>query len=396
MEAIPVLFDRKEACCGCGACLNICPKEAILMKEDEYGFFYPVIDEERCIRCGQCRKVCAFQNREETNEPIECYAAISRNTEQASKSASGGVFAAIAEKVIDDSGVVYGAAFSEKWGVHHVKVTTLKELVTIQGSKYAHSNIERNFFEAKKDLLTGRKVLFSGTPCQIAGLYGYLGRDYDNLITIDIVCHGVPSTKMLQDYLKTIEDKQGGKIINYTFRDKSLGWGINSSAVINGKKINIWQSSSSYLYFFTRGWIYRENCYKCKYTCEHRPADITLGDYWGIEKQHPNYIGKGKWDEGKGISCLIANTDKGVHIIKSVTDRIAIKPSTFEKISKGNSQLRAPCSPGNREKVLNVYAKNGWGCLEEQFQISQGLHIYLGFLKSLIPTPIKRVLKRIK
>ena len=392
MEAIPVLFANKEDCCGCGACLNICPKQAITMKEDEYGFLYPLIDENKCLRCGQCKKVCAFQHREETNEPIACYAAISGNTEQASKSASAGIFAAIAEKVIVDGGVVYGAAFSKNWAVHHVKAETPQDLIALQGSKYAHSNIERTFSETKKDLLEGRQVLFSGTPCQIAGLYEFLGRDYDNLITVDIVCHGVPNVRMLQDYLKTIEDKYGGRITAFTFRDKSIGWGINGSAVINDKRIRIWQSSSSYLYYFTRGWLYRENCYKCKYTCEHRPADITLGDYWGIEKQHPELLGKGGWDENRGISCVIVNTDKGKGIINGAN--LQLKNSSFIQIAEGNRQLREPSQPGMRVEIMKFYKSGGWAALDKRFGQRIGVHKYTSQMKALIPTVIKRRLKR--
>ncbi len=392
MEAMPVLFTKKEDCCGCGACLNICPKQAITMKEDEYGFLYPEIDENKCIRCGQCKKVCAFQNREETHVPITCYAAISGNAEQASKSASAGIFAAIAQKFIDDGGVTYGAAFTENWGVQHIRVETSQDLIALQGSKYAHSDIGRTYSEAKKDLQKGRRVLFSGTPCQIAGLYEFLGRDYENLITVDIVCHGVPSSRMLRDYLQTIEDKYGGKITAFTFRDKSIGWGINGSAVINENRIKIWQSASSYLCYFTRGWLYRENCYKCKYACEHRPADITLGDYWGIEKQHPEILENDKWDEKNGISCVIANTEKGKQYLSSLN--IVTVKSSFDKIAAGNTQLNNPSNPGKRNEIVELYKIDGWGGLEKRFNKNIGLKKYAGVLKSLIPQKVKRLLKR--
>ena len=392
MNKIPVLFKKNEDCCGCGACLNICPRQAIKMQEDEYGFLFPVIDDEKCIRCGRCTNVCAFQNRKETNEPIECYAAISRNVEQGSKSASAGIFASFAEKVIYDGGIVFGAAFTENWGVHHVSIDNLQDLIKLQGSKYAHSNIERTYNEAKKELQTGRQVLFSGTPCQIGGLYEFLGSDYENLITVDIVCHGVPSVRMLQDYIKTFENKYGGKITAFTFRDKSIGWGINGSAVINGKKIKIWQSASSYLYYFTRGWLYRENCYKCPYACKNRPADITLGDYWGIEKQHPELLGKGGWDERAGISCMIINTKKGISFISD--KELQLHKSTFEKISAGNGQLREPSNPGKRNEILQQYKCGGWIQLSKRFNSSIGWRRYLGPVKAMIPPKIKRLMKQ--
>lgn len=310
MKEIPLLFEEKEDCCGCGACLNICPKHAITMQEGECGFIYPVIDADKYVRCGKCKTVCAFQNSGVKNSPIECYAAVSKNVEQSKNSASAGIFAAIATKIIEDGGIVYGAAFDEDWKVHHISAETLDQLCALQGSKYAHSDIERIYSDVKEQLTIGRQVLFSGAPCQVSGLQGYLGGEYENFLTIDIVCHGVPSNRMFQDYLKTLENRHGGKVTSFTFRDKSIGWGINGSAVIKGKKRKIWQSASSYLYYFTRGWIYRENCYICPYACEHRPADITLGDYWGIEKEHPELLGKSRWDESKGVSCLIVNSAK--------------------------------------------------------------------------------------
>ena len=390
MKSVPILYTSKEDCCGCGACLNICPKHAIMMLEDECGFFYPAIDESKCIRCGQCKKVCAFQNENVRNNPIECYAAVSRNPEQAEKSASAGIFAAIATKVIEAGGIVYGAAFDENWNVHHVSAENLDQLCALQGSKYAHSDIGWVYTEVKEQLHSGRQVLFSGTPCQIAGLKWYLCKDYENLLTVDIVCHGVPSSRMLRDYLKTLEYKHGGQVTAFTFRDKSIGWGINGSAIIDGKKIKIWQSASSYLYYFTRGWIYRENCYKCPYACEHRPADITLGDYWGIEKQHPELLGRGEWDESKGISCVIFNTDKGILLSKHID--CDLKDTSFEKIRAGNAQLFKPSDMGNRPEIIDIYKETGWDGLSNRFN-SKRLRKYSSFLKGLLPVRIKRTLK---
>lgn len=394
MEAIPVLFVKKEDCCGCGACLTICPRSAIIMREDECGFAYPVINENACIRCGQCKKVCAFQNKKETNSPIECYAAISRNEKHIQNSASGGIFAAIAEKVMEDGGIVYGAAFTEKWGVHHIAVDRLNDLIHLQGSKYVYSNTGRTFIEARSELQKHRKVLFSGTPCQIAGLQGFLGKEYDNLLTIDIVCHGVPSSKMLQDYLKVLGEKHSGVVEKFTFRDKTIGWGINGSAVVNGKKIKLWQSASSYLYYFTKGWLYRENCYQCKYACKHRPADITIGDYWGIEKQHPELLGKDKWDEKKGISLIAVNTKKGSKALNHY-ENILLSRTTFEKVSAGNAQLVQPCEKGKRDEIIERYQKGGWDSIEKQFEAQSGIRKHYSKLKSFLPVGVKRMLKGI-
>lgn len=393
MSTIPVLFTKKEDCCGCGACLNICPKRAITMYEDECGFIYPIIDENKCIRCGQCKTVCAFQNRTETNIPIRCYAAVSKNSIQAEKSASAGIFAAIAENMISHGGIVYGAAFNEDWKVHHIAVKNSNHLCDLQGSKYAHSDTGKTYAEVKEQLKSGCKILYSGTPCQIAGLKGFLGQDYENLLTLDIVCHGVPSNRMLQDYLQLIGEKNGGKVEQFTFRDKSIGWGMNGSAIINGKRIKIWQSASSYLYYFTRGWIYRENCYKCKYACKHRPADITIGDFWGIEKQHPELLGKNGWDESKGISLVIVNTNKGKKAFDNTN--IELKNSSFETMAIKNAQLMKPSDKGKREEIIAIYKKSNWVELDKRFNKNIGFRKYSSLLKYILPMKLKRYLKSI-
>lgn len=394
MNAMPVLFVNKEDCCGCGACLNTCPKQAISMKEDECGFLYPMIDESLCVRCGKCKTVCAFQKKEKSNSPVACYAAISNNTDQASRSASAGIFAAIAEGVIKNDGIIYGAAFSEDWGVHHISVDNLCELTALQGSKYAQSETGRAFFEAKEELKTGRQVLFSGTPCQIDGFKEYLGKEYENLITVDIVCHGVPSMRMLQTYLKTLENKYGGKITAFTFRDKSIGWGKNGSTIINGKKIRIWESASSYLFYFGQGSLCRASCYHCPYTCSSRPADMTIGDYWGIEKQHPELLAKRGWDETKGISLILVNTQKGKRFLENSRFLIEVVPSSFRKISAGNEQLNHPSIDKTNGEILREFKNGGWESVENRFRHNRGLKLYQSQIKSILPTKLKRILKR--
>ncbi|EPB8190227.1 Coenzyme F420 hydrogenase/dehydrogenase, beta subunit C-terminal domain [Clostridium perfringens] len=396
---IPNLFDEKKDCCGCGACLNICPKNAISMEEDQYGFKYPKIDETLCIGCHLCKKVCAFQNTEEDNSPIETFAAVSKDKIQLHQSASGGIFAAIAQQHINEEGVVFGAAFDKKWNVCHIGIERFDELKMLQGSKYVQSDTKETFREAKELLELGKKVLYSGTPCQIAGLKKFLNKEYSNLLTIDIICHGVPNNKMFKEYLNQIEQKENGKVVKFVFRDKRIGWGKNGSVEIKkqDKLINkkIWESTSSYLYYFTQSWIYRENCYLCKYASLHRPADITLGDYWGIEKEHPEYIAKSEWDESKGISVVIANTNKGLELLKSLPEYLELRESSFEKASSNNGQLKKPSTPGKREEILSEYLSNGWNGLEKRFNKKIGIKKYKSQLISYIPKSLKKYLKRV-
>lgn len=391
-KEIPILFERKQDCCACGACLNICPRKAISMQEDEYGFLYPQIDADSCVRCGKCKSVCAFQNTEITNYPLTAYAAVAKSPKVVECSASGGVFGALAQNVIEDGGMVFGAEMLSDFTVAHTSIDAIGELCRLQGSKYVQSSIDAAYHEAAEKLRSGVSVFFSGTPCQIAGLYGYLGGDRDNLVTADIVCHGVPSNRMFKDYIKSL----GNNVREFKFRDKRIGWGINGSAMVDGKKIKVWQSASSYLFYFTKGWIYRENCYCCKYASENRPADITLGDYWGIEKQHPEYLGAGGWDEQRGISLVIVNTEKGKKFLSDVAGVIQLKESTFDKVSAGNGQLRVPSKKGKRDEIIELYRENGWEALEEWFDRNIGWRKYSSYLKRLIPAGIKRMLKAVR
>lgn len=393
---IPVLYQEKSDCCGCGACLNICPRNAIRMAADECGFLYPKIDVDLCVGCRKCTSVCAFQNINENNTPLNTYAAVSQNKEQAVKSASGGIFASLAEDYINKGGIVFGAAFDEKRGVSHRSINKTEMLYLLQGSKYVQSKIGNTYKETKELLNSGRKVLFSGTPCQIAGLKSYLGKEYDGLLTVDIICHGVPSEKIFQSYLRFIEDKYEGKLTDFTFRDKNIGWGINGKAVFENqagkkKKVTLWQSGSSYLFYFIKGWIYRENCYRCKYAGAHRPGDITLGDYWGIEKQHPEFLSDG-WDESKGISVVIANTEKGKVALEGLQE-VEFRQSTFKKAAVANGQLRHPSEQGKRSEILELYRSGGWNALEQMYQKKIGLKKYSSQIKAIIPQNIKRWLK---
>lgn len=399
-----VLFDNKVNCCACGACMNICPKGAITMIEDEYGFLYPEINKELCIKCGVCKKVCAYQNISPTKRPLKAFAAVNKNKEQLMKSASGGVFSALATNVLNKGGVAFGATLTFEDGhaiPKHIAIDHVEQLPLLQGSKYVQSSIGDTYKQAKMYLQEGRLVLFSGTPCQIGGLYGYLGKDYENLITIDVICHGVPSAKMFDDYLQNERIKRKAQsVIGYSFRDKKKGWGMNGRLDLQfaDKKVKsfyIPARLASYNTLFLDGDTYRENCYSCKYAGALRPADLTIGDYWGIEVEHPELLKKKQYEEHYGISCILANTDKGIMVCEGINNQI-LAESTFEKVSNKNGQLKEPSRKSiKRDYVLDLYTQNGYRNLDMWFQNSYRRQIMVHSVYNVLPRTIRAKIKRL-
>lgn len=399
-----VLFDNKVNCCACGACMNICPKGAITMIEDEYGFLYPEINKELCIKCGVCKKVCAYQNISPTKRPLKAFAAVNKNKEQLMKSASGGVFSALATNVLNKGGVAFGATLTFEDGhaiPKHIAIDHVEQLPLLQGSKYVQSSIGDTYKQAKMYLQEGRLVLFSGTPCQIGGLYGYLGKDYENLITIDVICHGVPNAKMFDDYLQNERIKRKAQlVIGYSFRDKKKGWGMNGRLDLQfaDKKVKsfyIPARLASYNTLFLDGDTYRENCYSCKYAGALRPADLTIGDYWGIEVEHPELLKKKQYEERYGISCILANTDKGIMVCEGINNQI-LAESTFEKVSNKNGQLKEPSRKSiKRDYVLDLYTQNGYRNLDMWFQNSYRRQIMVHSVYNVLPRTIRAKIKRL-
>lgn len=394
METI-TLFKNKKDCCACGACLNICPKQAIKMQEDENGFLYPIINNDKCIKCGLCIKTCALQNSKLTNTPLKTYAAQSNNTDL-KKSASGGIFASLALNILKVGGVIYGAVLENVNGkliCRHIAVNNVTDLEKLQGSKYIQSNIGNIYQEVKKNLLENKTILFSGTPCQVDGLRAYLDKKYENLYCIDIICHGVPSNKMFQDYIETLEKKYNDKIVDFKFRDKTKGWGLTAKGyTAKGYTAIIPANVSSFYYYFLKSYIYRDSCYSCKYACKNRCGDITIGDYWGIENAHPEVLrNKTELDYKSGTSCLIINTEQGNKLIEKYRDNLRLIESDFEKAAKENGQLNiaSACNVEKRNKLLNLYRKNGYESVENSFRKIR----ILNKIKKLIPNSLKNILR---
>lgn len=390
-----ILFDSKKDCCGCSACMNICPKHAIDMMDDIHGFLYPIIDEKKCIKCKLCKKVCGYQNYDiskYTNQE-DAYVGVWDNNDILN-SASGGIFGCLANNIINEGGIVYGASMENCDGslkVMHIGIETKDQLYKLQGSKYVQSNINNVYKEVKRNVETGRIVLFSGTPCQIDGLNSYIGnKQYDNLLTIDIICHGVPNVRMFQDYIKIIEKRTRYKVKTFVFRDKKVGWGYNGKATFEGengqiKEKIIYAGESSYYKLFLASEIHRENCYSCKYSNMKRVSDITIGDYWGIEKEHPELITQNKIDKFRGISGILVNTQHGKKCINKYSINLNLYPTERKKIANHNRQLLGPSKMGyNRDKILKLYETDGYNAIERWFNRKNLLKLTLIKLRNRV------------
>lgn len=340
----------KKQCTGCRACEKLCPQNAIEMREDERGFLYPHIDYEKCIKCGICKSRCPI-NHVEKKHNIEAYAAFNKDEKIRKQSSSGGVFTLFAEHVIDKKGVVFGVAFDNDFKVEHIKIEKKEDLAKLRGSKYLQSNTKNTYIEAKKVLEQGRLVYYSGTPCQIEGLYAYLGKDYENLITQDVICHGVPSPKIWESYLKY----KNRKIEKINFRSKEdCTWqNFEISFEYNDYKENMHHDEDVYMKLFLKDIILRESCYNCSFKKENRIADITLADFWGIDNvaSHLN--------DQKGTSLLIVHSNKAEALKNAVLNKMIIeKVDFYEAIKHNPSMIKSVVKHEKSEEIFDML-KNG-------------------------------------
>lgn len=403
-----VLFDRKSGCCGCGACANACPKGAISMRTDELGFAYPQIDPEKCVRCGICMKVCSFGKANSREGALAGYAAQVRSEETLKVSTSGGVFASLASAVIAAGGAAFGCTgekTKDGFHFHHIMAETQEELRKLQGSKYVQSSTEDVYRQVKKLLDGGRTVLFSGTPCQVAGLRGFLrGREYPNLFAVDIICHGVPSEAFFNDYARFMGKKLGGEVEQILFRDKSVAWSHRGSVRWhngNGreKKKVLYPYLSSYYGLFLGCDSLRDSCYECPYSAGERPGDLTLGDFWGFEKEHPDYLKQngGELDAAKGVSCILVNTPRGEELLEQFGSGLKLKESEYSKIIRGNDQLREHAHRGpRREKMAQVYCNQGYAAVDRWYFKQMGFKKYKLIIRYAMPKRLKKLISKAK
>ena len=381
-------IKEKHNCCGCSACVLVCPKQCISMSADKEGFLYPQVDGAICIDCGLCDKVCPVINQEEPREPLAVYAAKNNNEEIRIKSSSGGIFTLLAEQIIAEGGVVFGARFNESWEVVHDYTETIEGLEPFRGSKYVQSVIGDNFIKAKQFLKDGRKVLFSGTPCQIAGLKKFLRKEYENLLTVEVVCHGVPSPMVWRDYLDYKRTKRAvGKntvssslnelpvIAGISFRDKTNGWkkfafkisyaaskaaenSLSKSADNTNYEITPF-SEDLFMKGFLKNLYLRPSCYHCAARQGKSGADISIADYWGIQSIHPEI------DDDKGTGLILINTKQGANYFNSIANQINSLISNYNyAIMQNPCIVKSVKEPNRRHQFWQNYPISKIDCIE--------------------------------
>lgn len=365
---------NENNCFGCRACENICPKEAISMRADEKGFLYPEINEDLCVDCGLCRKACPFVSKHITEEfSQKAYAVIHKNPDTLKKSTSGGAFTLFANEVLKRGGMVCGCTLDENLCVSHISIFSADELDKLRGSKYVQSDMGKIHSEVYNCLKEGKPVLFSGTPCQVDSLNAFLkakNQPTEKLLTIDILCHGVPSPKLWADFVAYLEKTYKSKLTTFKFRTKLAGWenSIETATFANGKTIKNTHPLRVFLTFFHKNISLRPMCNACPYTSYKRVSDITIGDYWGIDKTQPEI------NDNKGLSLVLINTEKGETAFRAVSGNATVLETKPEDAAQ-RALLTTPQTKYNIENFWKDYAENGFDYIAEKYGARSNLSL---------------------
>ena len=370
-------------CCGCTACASVCAHDAITMRPDALGFLYPEVNVAKCTDCGLCEKVCSFHDDYDKSlnlsQPL-AYGARHKDMNEVATSRSGAAFIAISDYILENGGVVYGAGYTDHFRVVHKRATTKEQRNEFKGSKYVQSDLTGVFRQVKQDLKAGLVVLFSGTPCQTAGLHSYVGRRLrDNLFLVDIVCHGVPGPYIWRDYLTYLEKKHGSEICYVNFRDKEeFGWADHRETFKFVKKRG---GKMTFTFAFYKHIMFRHSCGACKYTNLQRPSDITIADFWGWQKTDPTINA-----DDKGLSLVLCNTEKGRQLFDAVKERMTVIPAELENCLQPNLQHPSEIHPQRMDFERDyarkgfVYAMKKYGDLGWRYKMK----VYVSRLKRVI------------
>lgn len=381
-----------DNCCGCSLCSEICPTNAISMKKDRYGFLIPIVNNSICINCKKCINNCIIHKPiYSSSKPFNTYAAYIKNKKALINSSSGGMFFEIASSIIKKEGIVVGCSWDGRIAKHKC-ISTIKEIVHLQGSKYVQSEINGLFKELNNYVESGKQILFSGTPCQVAAFKSRFG-ERDNLYYVDIVCHGVPSPKLYSDYIDWFEKRHHGKISSYSFRSKKKNnWSLTIGADIKKKgklnHIEIIGSIDPYYNAFLEGKTYRESCYCCPYARRERPGDITLADFWGINDVLPDMANI------NGVSAVLINNEKGKEIFELIKKHIEYKEVDYESIVRRNGNLSYPTKrPTIRSTIYEDEYKYGFDYAAKKYMKNK--HYYVECVRNLFSNRTRQKFKKL-
>lgn len=383
----------EERCTGCTACQNVCPKKCIEMKSDINGFLYPNVEKQStCIECNQCENICPIIHKKNNEYRSVAYAAFSKNENLREESSSGGIFSEIAMQILSQDGVVYGAAYDEQFEVKHCCIDRAEDLWKLRGAKYAQSNLDSIFPDVLGKLQNGKKVLFSGTPCQVAGLKAFLRKEYANLYLVDFICHGVPSPMAWKAYIeyRTRNDANGKLPIAVNLRSKVTGWSryqySNVFQYEDGKTYSVKSSDSLFMKLFVGDSISRPSCENCQFKGYHRDSDITLGDFWGIWDIAP------EMDDNKGTSAVLIQSAKGADLWNTIHENVKVREVDLKEVSLQNpSLLYSSKANPNREEVLEKIRNGKIGKCEALFEDSKQTGKYLIQMLHRIYTKLRNI-----
>lgn len=362
-----MMLAEKTKCCGCAVCVDVCPNNFISMEKDGEGFLYPVIDDSKCLNCGLCKSKCPVLSNEIEKEKIipEAYGIKAKDTELRLASSSGGMFSIIANHVLSEGGIVCGAAMANDCkSVEHILVDKQEDLYKLRGSKYVQSKIGNTYRKLESELKKGRKVLFSGTPCQVSGFRSFLGKDYDNLLLVEVICHGVPSPDLWVKYIDDRERKTKAQIVKVDFRHKKRGWTVFGSRLENSQRKVLYSTlrEDPYLLMFLGDYCLRPSCYSCNFKGFKVKTDFTLGDFWGIQSVVPEFF------DDKGVSLVLVHSEKAKTLFKKLANLLDfVKVDCMTALKHNIVMIQSVKKPVERDKFFEDMNKMDFDCLTKKY-----------------------------